>query len=175
MRPYVVSFALGAMLVSEPAGAELPSTSAPPSEAAVTGATPAVASAGLPRPSALGVGTQTAAAPPALANPVGLSPPSVDASGAQGGGEALSSSGATSSKSSDWKFSWNGYFRAPLRIGVGTRPQCPVGMSPAAYGATSLANFLATHVKNDASGNARERLADVANVPQYCRRQYLSS
>jgi len=90
----------------------------------------------LPPPSGLGGGAQEAAAPPA---PTELPPPSVDTSGAQGGGTALA--GSTSSNASDWKFSWNGYFRAPLRIGVGKRPQCPAGISPAANAVTSLSNF----------------------------------
>jgi hypothetical protein len=31
---------------------------------------------------------------------------------------------------SDWQFRWNGYFRAPLRIGVGRRDPCPAGQAP---------------------------------------------
>ena len=27
----------------------------------------------------------------------------------------------------DWRFSWHGYFRAPMRIGVGSRQACPAG------------------------------------------------
>src|ERR1043166_7035282 len=75
--------------------------------------------------------------PPAAPEPPPSPPPAViDTSGAQG--PAGQSPGAASS---EWKFSWNGYLRAPLRVGVGSRPKCPAGVSPNAQAAKDLATF----------------------------------
>ena len=53
---------------------------------------------------------------------------------------SASADGAPSSASSEWKFDWHGYFRAPLRLGVGHRPECPPGaQAPTTNPATSPA------------------------------------
>jgi hypothetical protein len=64
----------------------------------------------------------------------------VDTSGAQRGAGA-DATGSTGGTKGDWRFSWNGYFRAPLRIGVGSRSPCPAGVSPSSRATTDLANF----------------------------------
>jgi hypothetical protein len=71
-----------------------------------------------------------------------LPAPTADTSGATKG-EGAEASGSTSSNGSDWKFSWNGFLRAPLRIGVGTRQPCPAGVTPAQYAGTTATNFWA--------------------------------
>ncbi|MGD0677459.1 MAG: hypothetical protein ABSC94_18730, partial [Polyangiaceae bacterium] len=43
----------------------------------------------------------------------------------------------TAPNPSEWRFSWHGYFRAPLRIGVGSRQACPPGMTPSAQAAAA--------------------------------------
>ena len=78
-----------------------------------------------------------------------LPPPTADTSGAQRG-DRSDVTGATAGSKSDWRFSWNGYFRAPLRIGVGSRSPCPAGVSPATKAGTDLGNF------KTALGNAYE-------------------
>ncbi len=144
MRSLIVSFVLGASFISVPAAAQLPppTTLPPPSGgAAAAPATPATTEApqALPPPVSAGGGAQEAAAPPP---PSELPPPSSDTSGATKGAGA-DAAGSTSSNASDWKFSWNGYFRAPLRIGVGQRSPCPAGTAPnntPAYFATQTAS-----------------------------------
>jgi len=78
------------------------------------------------------------AAAPAPPPPTGLPPPMADTTGAQGAGPQPSAASG-----SDWKFSWSGYFRAPLRIGVGSRPACPPGVSPATQAQTDYRNYQA--------------------------------
>ncbi len=39
-------------------------------------------------------------------------------------------SGLAPSATNEWRFSTHGYFRAPLRLGIGGRPQCPAGVNP---------------------------------------------
>jgi hypothetical protein len=41
---------------------------------------------------------------------------------------------------SDWRFTWHGFLRAPLRVGVGRRPPCAPGAAAGAEGATSSYN-----------------------------------
>ncbi|HZU84536.1 MAG TPA: hypothetical protein VE987_16515, partial [Polyangiaceae bacterium] len=70
-----------------------------------------------------------------------LPPPVANTSGA---------STAAGPPASDWAFSWSGYFRAPLRIGVGSRPACPAGVSPAAQAKADLKSYQAA--LGDANG-----------------------
>ncbi len=79
-----------------------------------------------------------AAAAGTTATIVQLPPPTADTTGAQAGGPV-----GPAAAGGDWKFSWNGYFRAPLRIGVGNRPACPPGVSPATQAQTDLKNYQA--------------------------------
>jgi hypothetical protein len=72
------------------------------------------------------------------AAPEGLASAAPDTSGAQRSGL-----GPAAAPGGDWKFSWSGYFRAPLRIGVGSRPACPAGVSPAQQAAKDLASYQA--------------------------------
>jgi hypothetical protein len=124
-----------------PAAAQLPS----PSPAA-----PAIEPTGLPPPTAGGAQNGAATASPPAAAPGDLPPPSADMSGAQGGGQQSSAAAG-----GDWKFSWNGYFRAPLRIGVGSRPACPAGVSPATQAQKDLTNYqMALGAANMGGGNS---------------------
>jgi hypothetical protein len=142
MRSWIVSFVLGASFISVPAAAQLPppATLPPPSGAAAAApAAPAPTEApqALPPPVAAGGGAQEAAAPPP---PGELPPPTTDTSGATKG-DSATTSGSTTSNASDWKFSWNGYFRAPLRIGVGSRSPCPAGQTPASQAVADSGAF----------------------------------
>ena len=76
-------------------------------------------------------------APAGPAQVEALPPP--QAGGPSGAEAAAGASGAAAAPAapkgplpSDWQFSWHGYFRAPLRIGVGHRDACPPGMTPQA-------------------------------------------
>ena len=53
-------------------------------------------------------------------------------------------------KPDDWRFGWSGYLRAPLRIGIGSRPPCPDGVSPAAQAAADQKAF---HAALGTAGN----------------------
>ena len=90
------------------------------------------AAAQLPPPTA----AEPAATPTTPPPPTELPPPVADTTGAQGAGPQSSAP-----PGSDWKFSWNGYFRAPLRIGMGSRPACPAGVSPATQAQTDYSNY----------------------------------
>jgi hypothetical protein len=87
----------------------------------------------LPPPLPAGNASTPGAASPATD---GGATPVVDTSGAQRSGL-----GPAAPPGGDWKFSWSGYFRAPLRIGVGTRAACPAGVSPAAQAQKDLGAF----------------------------------
>jgi hypothetical protein len=76
--------------------------------------------------------------PPAAAQttePVEALPPP-QAGGPSNAGESgvtgtpAPSSVGTAPNPEEWRFSWHGYFRAPLRIGVGERPACAPGTTP---------------------------------------------
>jgi hypothetical protein len=109
----MASIGVGAIFISLPAAGQLP---------APVAATPAPASS-----EAAGGSMKEEAAPPATGE---LLPPATDTTGAQHG-DSANVAGSTAGSKDDWKFSWNGYFRAPLRIGVGSRPACPAGVTPA--------------------------------------------
>ena len=107
------------------------------------------------------------AAAPAPPPPTGLPPPMADTTGAQGAGPQPSAASG-----SDWKFSWSGYFRAPLRIGVGSRPACPPGVSPATQAQTDYRNYQAAlgaangaDVTGGMESKVREMLALVQEIP----------
>ncbi len=142
MRSFIVSFVLGVTFVTVPAAAQSPAPAAlPPPSAAPAAAAPAQtatteAPQALPTPSSGGGGAQEASAPP---SPKELPPPT-DTSGAQKS-DSADIAGSTSSNGSDWKFSWNGFIRAPLRIGVGHRNPCPTGVTPAVQAGRDASNF----------------------------------
>jgi hypothetical protein len=107
---------------------------------AVLASATAHAQDGLPPPSAnTGAGTgapgdaSSAGAAAAAPATVEALPPPV-AGGPSGSDAAAAASGATvaapavkAPSPSDWQFSWHGFFRAPMRLGVGHRPQCAPG------------------------------------------------
>jgi hypothetical protein len=115
-----------AIFVTVPAAAQVP----PASDAA-----PAAPNT-LPPPEAAGGQDGAATGSPPAAAAGELPPPTADTSGAQGGGQQPSVAAG-----GDWKFSWSGYFRAPLRIGMGNRAACPPGVSPAAQAQKDRANY----------------------------------
>jgi hypothetical protein len=89
-------------------------------------------------------------APTPTVTPSELPLPAADTTGAQGGGPQ-----ASAPPGGDWKFSWNGYFRAPLRIGIGSRPPCPPGVSPATQAQRDLAKYQAAlGTANGGGGNS---------------------
>jgi hypothetical protein len=124
MRALIATVVLGVVsFCAAPAAAQLPPPSAPP-----------------------------AGGSPAAAEPSGLPPPApapgapVPAPGGAGGGgipspsttglplpeaQALSGtpnpSSLTPSATDEWRFTWHGFTRTPMRIGFGKRPQCPPG------------------------------------------------
>jgi hypothetical protein len=110
MRIMTIGALAGTAFISVPAAAQIPPHAAP--ESTAHGDSGAAGGADAPH---------------------GVSSGPADTSGAQGGSQF----GPTAE--SNWKFSWNGYFRAPLRIGMGSRPQCPPGVSPAAQAKNDLA------------------------------------
>jgi hypothetical protein len=113
---------LAVIFTSIPAAGQLP----PPAGAA---------SSELPPPMAAGSQNSSATSSPTTNAPGELPPPSA-AGGAGGAGpQPMAAPG------SDWKFGWSGYFRAPLRLGVGSRPQCPAGVSPATQAQNDLKNY----------------------------------
>ncbi len=63
-----------------------------------------------------------------------LPPPSANMTSGSGAAMLTPPPGPSAAPASpnDWKFSWNGYLRAPLRIGVGSRPACGPGQMPTA-------------------------------------------
>jgi hypothetical protein len=83
------------------------------------------------------------APPPPPAVPAVIPPPlppqataaSTSSAGEPGLAEASNLTGAPNpngigaSSSDEWRFSSHGYMRAPMRIGVGKRPECPAGQS----------------------------------------------
>jgi hypothetical protein len=107
----------------------------------------------LPPPSAnSGSGSgmpETTPPPPAGPATVEALPPPV--AGGPSGSDAANAAGSTVAAApavkapspSDWQFSWHGYFRAPLRLGVGHRDQCP---PPGAMGATP--NMMSAQMSN---------------------------
>ncbi len=125
MRIHISKWCLACALMSTaaPAAAQLP----PPAAAATAGVSPL--------PSSSGMATDLRS--PTDSN-AGMPLPSMDTSGAQGGGP-----GPQAAPGGDWKFSWSGYFRAPLRIGAGNRAPCPAGVSPAQQAQKDLASYQA--------------------------------
>ncbi len=124
---------LGTALVAAPAAAQ----SAPaPAAAPPALPPPAADSAATPAPAAAG-------ATPAATGDVALPPPAPASGG--GGGTTLAEgqnltgapnpTGLSASPTDEWRFSSHGFFRAPMRIGIGSRPKCPAdtpaGMNPA--------------------------------------------
>jgi hypothetical protein len=65
----------------------------------------------------------------ALPPPQAGGPSGAEAAAAASGSMAAAPA-AKGPSPSDWQFSWHGYFRAPLRIGVGHRNACPPGTLP---------------------------------------------
>jgi hypothetical protein len=70
----------------------------------------------------------------ALPPPVAGGPSGSDAANAAGGTAMPAAPSVKAPSPSDWQFSWHGYFRAPLRLGVGHRQQC----APTAPGSTAM-------------------------------------
>ncbi|HXX70570.1 MAG TPA: hypothetical protein VEK07_25530, partial [Polyangiaceae bacterium] len=107
--------------------------------AAAQAANPATGAQELPPPAA---NTQNSSgvpggSPPAAAQPTepveALPPPQA---GGPSSAEASAMTGTpnpsavgTAPSPDEWRFSFHGYFRAPLRIGVGHRPNCAPGMT----------------------------------------------
>ncbi len=123
MRAATVRFLVVGALVLRPAlslAQDAPTSTGAPASAASPPA-PAAASAPTPVP-----------APPANAEPEAspLPPPvagtAVDAASATGAPAPT----AQPTPGDDWHFFTHGYFRAPLRIGVGKRPACGAGQVP---------------------------------------------
>ncbi|MGA2447596.1 MAG: hypothetical protein ABTD50_02845 [Polyangiaceae bacterium] len=130
----MASISAGVLLISRPATAQL--------------SAPGAATAASAPSATVGNATPEAAAPP---TPNELPPPASDTSGAQHG-DGAEVAGSTAGNKSDWKFSWNGYFRAPLRIGVGSRTPCPAGQTPSHQALLDLGAFKAS--MNTPLGNA---------------------
>jgi hypothetical protein len=77
----------------------------------------------------------------ALPPPQAGGPSGAEAAAAAGGNMAGAVAAAPKGPlPSDWQFSWHGYFRAPLRIGVGHRTQCAPGMAPSASASGTVYN-----------------------------------
>ena len=122
---------------------------------ALISASSAASAQGLPPPSAntgQGSGMPTNSPPPAEAPPLipttgDVLPPPVAGgpSGAEAsnGAAAPAAAAAPAPKPSDWHFSWRGFLRAPLRIGVGHRPQCPPGTAAATTNTATSSNGVA--------------------------------
>lgn len=105
--------------------------------ASAQAANPATGAQELPPPAANAENTSGApsGSPPAAAQPtqpVEALPPPV--AGGPSSAEASAMTGTpnptavgTAPNPDEWRFSYHGYFRAPLRIGVGHRDNCPIG------------------------------------------------
>jgi hypothetical protein len=93
-------------------------------------------------------GEQAPSGPPGPPTVEALPPPQAGGGGAAeaaaaAGGNMAGTMAVAAPKGplpSDWQFSWHGYFRAPLRIGVGHRTECAPGMAPSASAATTPYN-----------------------------------
>jgi len=125
----------GALAVASPVARAQPAPAPPPPEPAVappplepTATTPpAATTGGLPPPA-------PAASPAASTPGAGGLPPPLPASGIGAGlAESANLTGAPSpselapSAADEWRFSFHGFTRAPMRVGIGSRPQCPAG------------------------------------------------
>jgi hypothetical protein len=111
MRENVRGIVLALALVPIPAVAR--AQEAPPAPAMPAPPPPAPAVAPPPEPPT----TVTLSPNPAVAEAAGLTgSPNPTAVGAGSGDE--------------WKFSVHGFTRAPMRVGIGSRPQCPAGQMP---------------------------------------------
>ncbi|MBV9950239.1 MAG: hypothetical protein JOZ69_25585, partial [Myxococcales bacterium] len=110
--------------LAAPARAQLP----PPSAGAGGSAEPS----GLPPPAPATGGASPAPPTPAPGGAGGGTIPSPSANGlplpeAQALTGAPNPSALTSSATDEWRFTWHGFTRTPMRIGFGKRPQCPTG------------------------------------------------
>jgi hypothetical protein len=133
MRAWMTVFVLGAVfLVAVPAAAQTPPTAGtaagetpPPSGAPPTGLPPPAPAADAASRSPGPVGGEASAAE-------GLPPP--EAGNMVVAGQNLTGSPNPSalgaSSADEWRFSFHGYSRYPLRIGIGNRPGCPAGSAP---------------------------------------------
>src|SRR5437868_4696258 len=63
-----------------------------------------------------------------------------EAAAAAGGAAPAAAAAPKGPLPSDWQFSWHGYFRAPLRIGVGHRDACPPNMLPSTSASGAVYN-----------------------------------
>jgi hypothetical protein len=107
---------------SAPAPGSVP---APPSgsvPAPASGSAPAPASGSAPAPAASSTGGESSPLPPPVAGTA------VDTNGANLTG--VPNPTAAPASGDDWHFFTHGYFRAPLRVGVGKRPACGAGQNP---------------------------------------------
>jgi hypothetical protein len=98
-----------------------PATPPPPAPAAGAGTTPAAGS-----PSAGAAAGADFQLPPPAAGTGAPGP----GTGVAAGASLTGSPNATElgpSQGDEWRFSFHGYTRAPMRIGFGSRPQCPAG------------------------------------------------
>jgi hypothetical protein len=117
MRSHIFGFIVGgAFLASATAYAQ---DALPPPSANNGSGTGAPGAAESPAASS-GTPSVEALPPPQAGGPSGS-----EAAAAAGGAAVAAAPAAKAPSPSDWQFSWHGYFRAPLRLGVGHRQQCP--------------------------------------------------
>jgi hypothetical protein len=138
MRLMALGLLLGAAPLFAPAAALADETApaAPAGSASASAAGGAAAGAG---------GAASMPAPPPAMPAVAPPPEPAAAAPPQSGSSTSSSVGAAEGASltgapdptalgngsgSDWRFSFHGFTRAPMRVGVGSRPQCPAGQMP---------------------------------------------
>jgi hypothetical protein len=110
-----IAFAIALVVRATSAAAQVaptPSEPAPPSPATGAEATP------LPSPAPAAAAEAPSALPPPVAGTSTGGPDTANLTGTP------NPSALGQSASDDWRFSTHGYFRAPLRVGVGSRPAC---------------------------------------------------
>jgi hypothetical protein len=99
-----------------------------PLQAGAEGATPAMPPPPPPAPAVPPPPEPPAAASPATTNGTTAGIPGIaDAAGLTG---APNPTAIAPGAGDEWRFSFHGFTRAPMRIGIGSRPQCPAGAMP---------------------------------------------
>jgi len=113
---------------------------------------------------------QAAAKPTAEAPTEVLPPPSPNMTSGSGAATATPvAAAAVATSPTDWKFSWNGYLRAPLRIGEGHRRPCNPAM-----GATPAEVPMQASPYSQATCAAPGQSTNVFHTPYIPDDQYLS-